>query len=102
MLRSIPAIAILPRQQQQVLAELVQKVVNAVQPEKIICYVMRSVDTREWGCFCGDGAVNDTTRLKFDFLIIAPVTRGQLEQDISFIAEQQCKSLADFFCITHK
>jgi len=99
---SLPAIAILPRQQQQVLAELIQKVVTAVQPEKIICYGIRSIDTHEWGCFSNDGAVKDTTRLKLDLLIIAPATKGQTEQDISFAAEQQCKALADVFCVTHK
>ncbi len=95
-------IGILPRSLQQLLAEVVQKIVTAVQPEKIICYGLRSVHYQDWGCFLDEGIMRDTSRLKLDLLIIAPVTKGQLEQDISFAAEQQCKSLADVHCITHK
>ncbi|MBN9379944.1 MAG: HEPN domain-containing protein [Chitinophagaceae bacterium] len=95
-------IGILPRSLQQVLAEVVNKIVSAVQPEKIICYGLRSVHYQDWGCFLDEGVIRDTYRLKLDLLIIAPVTKGQLEQDISFAAEQQCKPLADVHCITHK
>ncbi len=95
-------IGILPRWHQQLLAEVVQKIVLAVQPEKIICYGLRSVHYQDWGCFLDEGTMKDSSRLKLDLLIIAPVTRGQLEQDISFAAEQQCKALADVHCITHK
>ncbi|MDR3712610.1 MAG: HEPN domain-containing protein [Puia sp.] len=97
-----PTIGILPRSLQQLLAEVVQKIVLAVQPEKIICYGLRSVHYQDWGCFLDEGIMRNSSRLKLDLLIIAPVTRGQLEQDISFAAEQQCKILADVHCITHK
>jgi len=95
-------IGILTRSLQQLLSEVVQKIVLAVQPEKIICYGLRSVHYQDWGCFLDEGVMRDTSKLKLDLLIVAPVTRGQLEQDISFAAEQQCKSLADVHCITHK
>lgn len=95
-------IGILPRSLQQLLAEVVQKIVLTVQPEKIICYGLRSTQCQDWGCFLDEGIMRDSSRLKLDLLIIAPVTKGQLEQDISFAAEQQCKLLADVHCITHK
>ena len=95
-------IGVFPRALQQLLAEVVQKIVLAVQPEKIICYGLRSVQYQDWGCFFGEGIMRDTSRLKLDLLIIAAVTKGQLEQDISFVAEQQCTPLADVHCITHK
>ena len=97
-----PTIGILPKSLQQLLTEVVQKIVTAVQPEKIICYGLRSVHCQDWGCFLDEGIMRDTSRLKLDLLIIAPITKGQLEQDISFAAEQQCKPLADVHCITHK
>lgn len=97
-----PTIGILPKSLQQVLAEVVQRIVTAVQPEKIICYGLRSVHYQNWGCFMDKGTMRDNFRLKLDLLIIAPVTKGQFEQDISFAAEQQCKSLADVHIITHK
>lgn len=97
-----PTIGILPRSIQQQLAEVVQKIAYAVQPEKIICYGIRTAHNQDWGCFIDGGVIKESIRLKLDLLIIAPVTKGQLEQDISFAAELQCKSLADVHCITHK
>jgi HEPN domain-containing protein len=95
-------IGFLPRSQQELLAELIQKIVGAVHPEKIICYGIRSSYYQDWGCFLDNERVRENARLRFDLLIIASSAKGQTEQDISQIAEQQCKPLADVCCITHK
>jgi HEPN domain-containing protein len=100
---SLPlTIGFLPRSQQQLLAELVPKIIGAVDPEKIICYGIRSVHYQDWGCFLDRGGVKENTRLSLDLLIITSAAKGQNEQDVSQTAEHHCKALADVRCVTHK
>ena len=97
-----PTVGFLPRSQQQLLTELIQKIVGAVRPEKIICYGIRSVHYQDWGTFVERRGIKEDARLAIDLLIIAPSTKGQTEQDISQAAEHCCKQLADVCCVTHK
>lgn len=100
---SLPlSIGFLPRSQQETLALLTAKAVDAVKPEIILCYGIRSVYGQDWGCFLEDSRVKDSYRLNVDLLIVIGDARGQNEQDISLNIEQQCKALADVHCITHK
>ncbi|MBN9382213.1 MAG: HEPN domain-containing protein [Chitinophagaceae bacterium] len=92
----------LPRSQQQLMAELIGKIVEAVHPEKIICYGIRSAHYQDWGCFLDVGGIKEDTRLSLDLLIIASAAKGKAEQDISQAAEQVCQPWADVHCITHK
>jgi len=92
----------LPRSQQQLMAELIGKIVEAVHPEKIICYGIRSVHYQDWGCFLDSGGIKEHARLGLDLLIIAPAAKGKAEQDISLAAEQVCQPWTDVHCITHK
>lgn len=97
-----PAIGFLPRSQQQLMAELIGKIVEAVHPEKIICYGIRSIHYQDWGCFLDVGRIKEDARLSIDLLIIASAAKGKAEQDISQAAEQVCHPWADAHCITHK
>jgi len=97
-----PTVGFLPHSQQQLLTELIQKIVGAVRPEKIICYGIRSVHYQDWGTFLERRGIKEDARLAIDLLIIAPSTKGQTEQDINQAAEHCCKQLADVCCVTHK
>jgi hypothetical protein len=45
----LTTIEFLSKPQQECLAELIQKIVQAVQPEKIVCYGARISHYQEWG-----------------------------------------------------
>ena len=91
-----------PQSQQECLAELLQKVVQAVQPEKIICYGVRLSHYQEWGCFLNRDECKDEFHPNFDFLIISPVEEKRDGHDIAQIAEQQCLPPFSICCIAHK
>jgi len=95
-------IELLSKAQQECLAELIQKIVQAVQPEKIICYGVRVSHYQEWGCFMDKSSHKDDFHPSFDFLIISSVEEKRDGHDISQIAEQKCLPPFSLCCISHK
>ena len=92
----------LSKPQQERLAELIQQIARAVQPEKIICYGIRISQYREWSCFLDTVGCKENVYLSFDLLILSPTDEKRAEHDISQIAEQKCQSPLAISCITHK
>jgi HEPN domain-containing protein len=92
----------LTKPQQESLTELIQKIVQAVHPEKIICYGVRVSRYREWSCFLENSEDMEHFHPSFDFLIISPVEEKRNGHDISQIAEQQYLPPVSICCISHK
>jgi HEPN domain-containing protein len=100
---SLPlTIGFLSRSQQQLFAELVPTIVDAVHPEKIICFGIRSIHYQDWGCFMNEAYIKERSRLSLDLLVISSAAKGQTEQDMSQSVEEHCKTLANVHCVVHK
>jgi HEPN domain-containing protein len=99
MLTSIPHLAI---NQQEQLAQLIQGIDCAIQPEKIICYGSRITIMQDWGCFLDHGEYKESIHPTFDLLIIIKDEEKRAEHEIIQIAEQQCKPPVSLTCIAHK
>jgi HEPN domain-containing protein len=99
MLRTIE---LLPPSQREYLSELLQKIVQAVQPEKIICFGIRLSHYQEWGCFLSKSESKDEFHPSFDLLIVSPVEEKRDLHDVAQIAEQQGIPPISVCCISHK
>ena len=98
----LTTIEFLSKPQQECLAELIQKIVQAVQPEKIVCYGARISHYQEWGCFLDNSGYKDEFHPGFDFLIISTAEEKRDGHDIAQIAEQKCVPPFSLCCISHK
>lgn len=98
----LTTIELLPQSQRECLSELVQKIVQAVQPEKIICFGARLSHYQEWGCFQNKSESKGEFHPSFDLLIISPVEEKLDLHDVAQIVEQQCIPPMSIFCISHK
>jgi len=91
----------LPSFQQEQLAQLIQRIAQAIQPDKIVCYGCRVIYSKDWGCFLENGH-HDSTHPTFDLLIITRPDEQRISHDIIQIAEQQCLPPFTISCIAHK
>jgi HEPN domain-containing protein len=98
----LTTIEYLSKPQQERLTALIQQIVRAVQPEKVICFGIRVSQYQEWGCFLDNGGYKDNVYPSFDLLLISPTEEKRAEHEISQIAEQKCQSPLAISCITHK
>ena len=85
------------------LAELVQKIVKAVNPEKIICYGHRSTVYQDWSCFFDGTGQIDSIKSTYDFLIITNDNAKYTSPEVIQMIEQQAEKLdCDVTCVVHK
>jgi HEPN domain-containing protein len=73
------------------LAQLVQKVAEATQPEKILCYGYRTSSYRDWSCFTGGSINQERIKVTFDLLVITHNDNNQADHEIL----QQINQLAE-------
>ncbi|OMP74725.1 HEPN domain-containing protein [[Flexibacter] sp. ATCC 35208] len=83
----------LPKQQVALLVQLIQKIVLAVYPVKIICYGYRTSTIDGWSCFFDGDAYNKSINPTYDFLIITNDEEKRAHYEIIEIAEQQAYPL---------
>lgn len=77
------------------LAALVQKIVQVISPEKIICYGSRTHTFQDWTCFWeGDGYKECIFPTTYDLLVITGEVDKRPEHDIIEIIEQQAEAMA--------
>jgi HEPN domain-containing protein len=77
------------------LAALIQKIVQAIRPEKIICYGTRTTIMQDWTCFWeGEGYNEHIFPTTYDFLIITSADEKRADHEIIQIIEQQAEPLA--------
>lgn len=73
----------------ELLQEVISRIVEALQPEKIICYGVRVTDNNTWSCFLPEES-NQTT-IVFDLLIIIREARMEKESGLlDRISKFQC------------
>ncbi|GGB01793.1 HEPN domain-containing protein [Puia dinghuensis] len=83
------------------LAELVQKIVSAISPEKIVCYGYRTYTTQDWGLFLfGEQFTEDKDT--YHLLIITGVEEKRQDYEVIQLVEQVSKPLAYVTSIVHK
>lgn len=71
------------------LVELIQKIVKAVHPNKIICYGARMNTNSQWNSFMNDSKCITEERPAYDLLIITNNDEKQLDHEIIECAEIQ-------------
>ncbi|SDH66573.1 HEPN domain-containing protein [Chitinophaga filiformis] len=75
------------------LVELIQKIVKAVHPNKVICYGARMNTTSQWNSFMKDNKYMTEERPAYDLLIITNNDEKQLDHEIIESAEIQAAKL---------
>jgi uncharacterized protein len=83
------ALQYLPKQQVAQLVQLIQKIVQAIYPVKIICYGYRTSTMDDWSCFFDGDTHNKRITPTYDFLIITNDEEKRAHYEIIEIAEQQ-------------
>lgn len=83
----------LPKQQVAQLVQLIQKIVQAIYPVKIICYGYRTSIMDNWSCFFDGDTHNKRINPTYDFLIIISDEEKRAHYEIIEIAEQQAYPL---------
>ena len=73
------------------LAQLVQKVAKAIQPEKILCFGYRTSSYKDWSCFIEGSENQERIKGTFDFLVITRNENNQTDHEIL----QQIDQLAE-------
>ncbi|GAA3922658.1 HEPN domain-containing protein [Chitinophaga oryziterrae] len=79
----------LPKQQVAQLVQLIQRIVQAIYPVKIICYGYRTCTMDDWSCFFDGDTHNKRINPTYDFLIITNDEEKRAHYEIIEIAEQQ-------------
>ena len=95
-------IANLSKSQHEQLALLIQRIVGAIQPEKIICYGCRVITSLDWSCFLDSEPYGECSKLAFDLLLITADDEKRAFHEIIQIAEQQCDPHITISSVTHK
>jgi HEPN domain-containing protein len=88
--------------QQEQLAQLILRIVKAVQPEKVVCYGSRVTIMQDWGCFLDRDGYKESIHPTFDLLVIIKEDEKRAEHEIIQISEQQCVPPVTVTCIAHK
>jgi HEPN domain-containing protein len=94
----------LSKQQLIKLAELIQTIVQSMQPEKIICYGSRTTTMQDWSCFWEEdgykGSIFPTT---YDLLVITSAGEKRADHEIIQLIEQQGEPLScNVTCVVQK
>jgi HEPN domain-containing protein len=92
----------LSKLQQDHLRQLIQKIGEAVKPEKIICYGSRVTIMQDWGCFLEDNGYYESIHPTFDLLIITRHDETRTDYEIIELVEVLCKPPVSVTCIAHK
>lgn len=98
----LTTIAHLPEGEIKLLAQLVQKIVSAVAPDKIICYGSRTNIMQDWSCFLTGEDHQEDISTRFDLLILTHATEKRPDYDIIQLIEQECPPVGTVTCIVHK
>jgi HEPN domain-containing protein len=73
------------------LAQLIQKIAEAIHPEKVLCYGYRTSIYQDWSCFKDDNGYQETVKATFDLLIITTddnnLSDHEIIQKIEVLAE---------------
>ncbi|WP_142683026.1 HEPN domain-containing protein [Chitinophaga polysaccharea] len=80
-------------QQLAQLAQLVQKIVQATNPDKIICYGSRITTMQDWSCFAQGTGCKEIAHPTYDLLIIPNSNEKRADHELIQIAEQQALPL---------
>jgi uncharacterized protein len=83
----------LPQPQLNQLIELVQKIVRAISPSKVICYGNRMTTMQDWNCFQGEDTYKSIIHPTYDFLIITCDGEKRVDHETIQVAEQQATPL---------
>jgi HEPN domain-containing protein len=83
----------LPQPQLKQLIQLVQKIVGAIRPNKVICYGNRITTMQDWNCFLGEDTCKSILHPAYDFLIITNDSEKRVDHETIQIAEQQATPL---------
>jgi uncharacterized protein len=83
----------LPKQQVAQLVQLIQRIVQAICPVKIICYGYRTITRDDWSCFFDGSTLNKKINPTYDFLIITNDEEKRTHYEMIEIAEQQAYPL---------
>lgn len=84
----------LPPSQIPRLVQLVQKIVQAINPDKIICYGSRITTMQDWSPFIAGEGYKETIHPTYDFLIITSNDEKRADHEIIQVIEQQAAPLA--------
>ena len=83
----------LPKIHMNLLAQLVQNIVNAISPAKIICYGYRINTINHWSCFAEPNMFGDKPIPTFYLLILTNNNDKRSNHEISDLTEQYATSL---------
>ena len=93
----------LPQKQVSELAQLVQKIVQAVNPEKIICYGYHCTVYQDWSSFFNNSGYAESMNPTYYFLIVTQETEKHADHEIIQMIEQQVEQLdCTVTCVIHK
>lgn len=93
----------LPQKQVSELAQLVQKIVQAVNPEKVICYGYHFTVYHDWSSFFNKSGYVESIKSTYYFLIITQDEEKHADHELIQMIEQQAEQLeCDVTCIVHK
>ena len=60
----------LPPNRVTLLAQLIQKIAAAINPDKILCYGYRTSTYQDWSCFAECNDYQETVKPTFDLLVV--------------------------------
>jgi HEPN domain-containing protein len=83
----------LPQAQLKQLIQLVQKIVRAISPNKVICYGSRMTTMQDWNSFQEEDTCKGVTHPTYDFLVITQDGEKRVDHETIQIAEQQATPL---------
>lgn len=79
----------LPTDQTDLLAKFIQKIIDAIQPDKIICYGFRLSINQDWSTFFTETDFKETTYPAFDLLNIIPNEEKRNDHEIIQTVQKQ-------------
>ncbi|GGA90078.1 HEPN domain-containing protein [Puia dinghuensis] len=82
--------------------EITQKIINAVQPEFIICYGCRTIERKSWGAFLDNGSSTHSVQTTYDLLVIPPQDCKYQDHEVVQKVEQQSARHFQLNCLVHK
>jgi hypothetical protein len=93
----------LPEKQVSELVQLVQKIVQAVSPEKVICFGHRCTVYQDWSSFFNKNGYVESINPTYYFLIITAETEKHADHEVIQMIEQQAEQLdCNVTCVIHK
>lgn len=88
--------------QEDLLAPIIERIVEKVKPEIIICYGIRTTSLKESGIFVVHDGYREREFLTFDLLIITSDEVKPEHNNVVENAEKEAKRPVKVHCITHK